>query len=201
MSYVKDTFFGGAEKDAAKAQEAAARQGLALQQETFEESQARLQPYTEYGAEAYRQQAAAAGALGPEAQEAAFQAYRESPAVQFMREQGIRDINRQSIGRGGIGGGERLKALTQFSQGLAMQDFYNQQQRLGGIAQTGLTTATNLGNLGSGFAMQGSSLYGNIGQAQANRMIGKAQGARAGIQGLAAMATGLRGNLKWLKAK
>jgi hypothetical protein len=73
------------------------------------------------------------GALGPEAQADAFEAFQDSPGVDFLRERGLRGVDRRAAAGGGLGTGRRLEALTQFSQGLALQDLQRQLGVLGGV--------------------------------------------------------------------
>lgn len=84
-------------------------------------------------AAALNQLRAFSGALGPQAQKEAFQQFEESPGVAFLRERGIRGINRQLAAGGNLGSGSRLEALTQFSQNLAKQDLQRQLGLLSGI--------------------------------------------------------------------
>lgn len=191
MSFIKDTFFGGAEKKAGRAQAAAAREGAAIIREQFEDVKARLDPFIEPGAPALQQQAALSGALGPDAQREAFAAFQESPGVQFLREQGLRGINTGEAATGGLGGGERLRELTRFSQGLALQDFNAQFNRLGAVTGTGLTAAGNLGGV-SGVAAAGQSqALQAAGAAKAGGIVGQAAGRREGIAQVAQVIGGI----------
>jgi hypothetical protein len=214
MSKVKDTFFGGAEKKAGKAQQEAAREAARLTKEQFEDVKVRLDPFisgaiggvdntariqeldqqiqrlqsfsggggflgglagqagsaqlqqliaerdqlvSESGqGGSFQIQQALSGALGPEAQGLAFEQFQESPGVEFLRNQGLRLIESGAGATGGLGGGDRLRALTEFSQGLALQDLSNQFNRLGAVTGTGLTAAQALGGV-SGQAAAGQS--------------------------------------------
>ena len=88
---------------------------------------------TQDPAAALNQLRAISGALGPDAQAEAFQAFEESPGVAFLRERGLRGVDRRAAAGGGLGSGRRLEALTQFSQGLALQDLVRQTGVLGGV--------------------------------------------------------------------
>lgn len=249
MGFVKDTFFGGAEKKAGQAQERAARESTEFQREQLDvqrtEAQrvervnrlearraegirredvglaiGELRPFTEQeaGLSLQRQQALS-GALGAEAQSQAFTEFQESPNVAFLREQGLRQIGAGAGAGGGLGGGDRLRELTKFSQGLALQDLEGQfgrlgatalgeegvlsrrQQAAGGIAglQAGRSgdfrsgaVSADVGGLISGIS---GGIQG-IGAAQAATKLGKAAGARAGVQQVASgVVGGLSGGL------
>jgi len=204
MSKVKDTFFGGAEKKAAKdvrrANEAAGRLTAAQLAQTEEE----FQPFAnqEAGLSLQKQQALS-GALGPDAQAEAFAAFEESPGVQFAREQGLRGVESEAAVTGGLGGGQRLRELTKFSQGLALQDFRNQFNQLGAtsageqaIVGREQQAVTNLANIRAGLgAQQGQAIIG-AGQAKGSGRVAQAAGLRAGLTQVAgAVSGGMTGGL------
>jgi len=124
--------------------------------------------------QSFELQQALSGALGPEAQALAFANFQESPGVQFLREQGLAGINRNTAALGGVGGGERLKALSAFNQGLALQDFNNQFARLGQITGVQQGAANVLSNLGAQQAGIGAQL--GTSQAGINANLNIAQG-------------------------
>lgn len=100
-----------------------------------------------------------------------------------MREQGLRQVGAGAAATGGVGGGERLRELTKFSQGLALQDLSSRFSRLGDVTGTGLQAAGDLGTL------RGQA---TAGQAQALQFGGK--GRALGIAGAGvAEAAGLAG--------
>ena len=162
-----------ASKDsAARSQKRGANRAAELTKKTQEENKADLlaandysnqvyQPLADAGNTAFKQQQDLAGVNGPDAQRLAFANYQQSPGVEFQRQQGMRGIE-QNLAQTGTGGGTRLKAISQFNQGLAMQDFANQFARVKDVAQTGLgatdamvknrfntTTANNAGATGA----------------------------------------------------
>lgn len=175
---------GRGAKKAGEAQAEAAEAGAALTREQFEDVKARLDPFIDPGAPALQQQAAFSGALGPEAQATAFQQFQESPGTQFLREQGLRGIESEAAVTGGLGGGERLRELTRFSQGLALQNLGNQFNQLGAVTGTGLGAAQALGGV-SGTAAAG--------QSQALQAAGTARG--TGIAGRADAFSGAIGTI------
>lgn len=184
---ITSTFFGGAEKEAGKAQARASEAAARLTKEQFEDVKARLDPFITPGAPALQQQAAFAGALGPEEQAAAFEGFQEDPGTQFLREQGLRLIDTSAAATGGLGGGERLRALTEFSQGLALQDLSRRFGQLGAVSGTGLGAAQALGGVSGTAAAGQSQALQAAGAARAGGITGQAAGLRAGIQGTAAL--------------
>lgn len=181
---IKNTFFGGAEKEGGKAIQEGAQEAAAVTRELFGETKEQLLPFIEGGQSAFEKQQALSGALGPEAQKAAFDAFQEDPGTAFLREQGVRGIDSIS-GATGRGGGERLRELTKFSQGLALQNLSGRFNQLGAGTGTGLTAAQALGGV-SGSAASGISQAIQTGAAgQAAGITGQAAGIRGGIQQLA----------------
>lgn len=178
-------------KEAASAQIQAAKRGEALTEERFEAVREGLQPFISGAGPAFEQQQALSGALGPEAQAAAFQAFQEDPGTGFLREQGLRLIETGAAATGGTGGGERLRELTRFSQGLALQDLSARFNRLGAVTGTGLQAAQALGGV-SGTATAGQvAQIGQGGAAQALGTLGAQQATSQGIQQLVGQIPGL----------
>lgn len=156
-SFVETNLLGGAEREGARAQEEAALRAQELAGGRFEQI---VTPGLEIGQQAQQQQAALSGALGPEAQQAAFQGFQESPGTAFLREQGLREVGSQAA-LTGQGGGNRLRALTEFSQGLALQDLSRQQGQLQNLSQQGIqlagTGATLTGLETGGISAEGAA--------------------------------------------
>ena len=122
--------------------------------------------------------------------------FKESPGYQWQLEQGLGAIERG--GPGGKLGGSRMKALMEYGQGLAAQDYgnflnryitgvVNPQMQLSGMGQL---ATSGLGNLGQ----QTGGNIGNMllmgGQNQANMLMNQAN-VKAGLYGNLA---GLGGN-------
>jgi len=138
-----------------------------------------------------------AGALGPEEQAQAFAAFQEDPGTGFLREQGLRLVETGAAATGGTGGGERLRELTRFGQGLALQDLSNRFNRLGATARgeeaviaRQQAAAGTLGGLRAGAGAQQSQLLLGAGQAKAASITGSAAGLRGGLTQLAGGITG-----------
>jgi len=187
---VKDTFFGGAEKKGAKAEQRAAEAGAKLTAEQLAVTEGQVSPFISQGATpSLEAQQALSGALGPDAQAEAFANFQEDPGTEFLREQGLRLVNTGAAVTGNVGGGERLRELTKFSQGLALQDLSSRFNRLGvtaggeeDVIRRQQDAACGLGGLRAGsIAQQAGSLL-QAGQAKSRGITGAAAGLRAGIQ-------------------
>jgi hypothetical protein len=86
----------------------------------------------------------------------------------------MRGIERSAAARGGATGGNALRALTEFNQGMASQqfgDFYNRTAARAGVGQT---TANNLATLGQNSANSISGLLQAGGDARASGIMGQA---------------------------
>lgn len=209
MSKIKDTFFGGAEKRAGRKQAEAFGQAGELVSEQFGVTEEQISPFLERqvtpeaGLSLQKQQAIS-GALGPEAQAEAFAAFEESPGVAFAREQGVRGIESETAVTGGAGGGDRLRELTRFSQGLALQDLQNQFGRLSvtGAGERDVVAqeaqeierqqraAFGLGGIRGSTAVQEANLLTGGAAKVAEGITGSAAGLRAGVQQVASAVVG-----------
>ena len=111
----------------------------------------------------------------------------QTPGYQFELQQGEQAVLDKASATGGVGGGNTLKALTDYGQGLAsttyqqqLQDYMAQQQAqlgalqtsvgsgqaaAGGLASAGQTNASNIGNLITGGAA--ATAAGQVGSANA----------------------------------
>lgn len=122
--------------------------------------------------------------------------YQQSPGYAWQMSQGIDAVQNSAAAAGGIGGGNTLKALTTYGQGLAntdyqqaLQNYMAQQQQsysmLGQTANAGQNAAAGLGGIS---AQVGGQVGGNIigaGNAQAAGTIGQANAIGGGINSLA----------------
>ena len=97
----------------------------------------------------------------------------QSPGYQFRLSQGQESIQNLLASRGGLKSGAAMKALEQFAQGTASQEFGNQVGYLQNLSNMGLQSATAMGNyqFNAGANMASASQQGILGQgmAMANR--------------------------------
>jgi hypothetical protein len=187
---IEDYFMGSTRS--ARAQENAAREGIASQERMFDASMATQKPWLEEGEKYLRALSGdiAGGAFDVDPGQFQFD-YQKSPGYDFMMSEGLKGIGRGASARGGRGAGGTDMDMMQFAQGLAAQDYgnqynraygeysdnYNRQltrtgnqyNRMAGMAGIGQTAAGNV----SGMQMQqGQNLFSghmNVGNAQANR--------------------------------
>jgi len=172
MSWLGDQFFGGAEKKAAQRQMDAARGAQLAAEQRDREIQATYQPYLDSGTNALGAESTLLGTDGsdPAAQ---LEALRNSPGYEFQRQEGDRAISGNSSAAGMLGSGNRLKALTQFGQGLADQTYNTRVNQLGDVANRGLSATNSAGSSRRSLGAQIDGYGMDIGSYDASRFMGK----------------------------
>ena len=218
MSFIKDKFFGGAEKEAGKRQAEAAGiaaetraagfrgavaprvGGLESAAQVFGETlrggreDLGIDEFVAGGRSSFQQQLAQSGALGPEAQQAFFDQFNISPATEFRLGEARRFVESGGAEFGGLGGGNRLRRLQEIGLGLIQEDLTTQFNQLGTLTGRGIQAA----GLGVPLLQQeAGGLAGietSIGEARARGIEGAAGVEALGTQeAAAARAAGLLG--------
>lgn len=164
-----------ASSDAADAQANAARMGITAQQDAQAQMRALLAPYVSAGAPALSGMQALLGLSGPESEQAAIDRIQNSPTFQAMARQGEEAIIQRASATGGLRGGNLQAALAQFRPQMLNQQIAQQYERLAGLTALGQQSAAGVGTAGIQTGTNISNLYGNIGQAQAQGILGQAQ--------------------------
>lgn len=124
-------------------------------QPLFQQAAQGVQAFSPAGLQAQEMQAALSGLRG---QEAFNQALINSPAQQFLREQGERAVINQATALGGLGGGNVLQELQRQGQGLAATQLQQQINNLAGLSGQGLQAA----GMGGQFLSQAGQQQGNL---------------------------------------
>ena len=163
----------------------------------FGEAQQLFNPFMQQGGQAFDLQAAYSGALGPDAQAKAFADFKSSPQQAFLQSQGEEAILRNAAATGELGGAKTKQALMEFGQGLASQDFQQQFNNLGGLAQQGLGATgmsagltQGLGGLRSNLGTNVATLRSSIGQVQNAGAQAQANAETEGVGNLLGLAFG-----------
>jgi hypothetical protein len=133
-----------------------------------------LNPFLDVGQQALQQEAALSGALGNEAQAAAFQNFNESPGQKFLREQGEKAALRGASSQGRSLSGSVLAELQNRGTGLAQQDFGNQLARLSSLAGRGQQAGGSIANILQGQGVNLANLSSQ--EAQQLAQIAQSQG-------------------------
>lgn len=174
---------GNAARDAANKQSDAANQASQLQKQEYDQTRADQQPWREAGTQALSQM-----------QDPGFQKsftmsdFQQDPGYAFRMQEGQKALERSAAAGGGFNSGAFSKALTQYGQNFASNEYQNAYNRfnndqtnrfnrLSSLAGAGQTANSQIGAAGQNYA-------NNAGQ----NMMGaaNAQGA-AGIAGANAM--------------
>lgn len=202
-----------AAKDASRAQAEASAASIAEQQRQFDAVQSLLRPYVQAGTgaigefepyqqagqQAFQQQQALAGLLGPYAQQAAISQVESSPFFQSQVRQGEEALLQRASATGGLRGGNVQGALAQFRPQMLQQAIEEQYGRLGGFAGAGLgasealyrggqASAAGQASMAQTVGTNISNLLGQQGAARAAGTLGQAEAYSGAVSGLSNIA-------------
>jgi hypothetical protein len=184
---------------AAGAQRDAANQALGVQRDVWGQQQANQAPYLQAGqsslADLLQQMHAGAFDVNPSQ-------LAQDPGYQFRMQQGQQALERSAAARGGLATGGTLRSLARYSQGVAsdeLQNAWTRRQgafnRLASVANMGQGAANSLGQFGNHYADSASSLYADIGNANAAGQMGVANAVSGAANGIGGMAGDVFGGL------
>lgn len=153
-----------AAESAAKAAKYTAKQATQLQHDIYQQNREDLAPWREAGTNALEsiQNALKDGS-----------AYKKSPGYDFRLAEGSKAINRSAAAGGGALSGKTLKALNQYGQDYATNDYQNYLNRyynLAGLGQVGVTGSVSNGN---NYANNYSNTMNNLGNSLQNAAYNK----------------------------
>ena len=169
-----------AAESAAETQAGASRAGIAEQRSQFDEVQKLLAPYVQAGTgaitqflpfqqagqQAFQQQQALAGLLGPEAQQKAIAAIEGGAGYQAQIQAGEEALLQNASATGGLRGGNIQAALAQFRPQMLQRAIDQEYVRLGGFAGAGIGASEALFRGGqasaAGQASQAQTLGTNV---------------------------------------
>lgn len=164
---------------AASTEANAANQASQVQQAEFAQTQQNLAPYINQGPGALNSlQSLVSG--GPQAAAQLSQ----TPGYQFQLQQGLQALLDSRSATGGVGGGNTLKALTQYGQGLAGSTYEQQINNLMGLTNLGESAAAGQGQLGAQVAQGIGSNITGAGNASAAGTIGATNAIGGGINNI-----------------
>ena len=153
-----------AAKDAAKAQVAGADAATAEQQRQYDQTRTDFTPYREAGT----------GALAQiqKLNSGDYSSFNASPDYNFTRAEGQRGLEQSAAARGGAFSGNALRALSDYNQGLASQQYGNYYNRLADLAGAGQHATGSVAQFGAEKANQigANDLY--AGDARASGLVG-----------------------------
>ena len=130
---------------------------------------------------------------GSAAAQAAFDQYRKSTGYDFRVNQGLNAVNSGYAGRGSIKSGAAMKAINDYGQGMASQEFGNYLGALGNQQSLGMSAGSALAGVGQNYANSLGNIYQQNGANQANAALTKASAIGSGVNGLANIAGSILG--------
>ncbi len=185
MSFIKDAFFGGAEKKAAKKQAEGITEGIGEQQRQFDLTREDFAPTIEAGDVGRERLLELLGLRGAEAEAGAISNFQESPGQKFLRERAERTLLRNQSAIGGLGGGNVRTALQEQAIGIASTQLGERKNRLAGVAGAGTGATTAQAGVTSGISTNISNLLQNRGDVRGSGITGAAAGLRGGLSRVA----------------
>lgn len=174
---------GRAAKSAAGQESNAIQQGINLLRQNYGQAQTNLQPFIGGGTSALNTLLGFYG-LGPNPQgaQAGFTQFQQTPFYQFPFQQGMLGLNRGLAASGLIGSGAALKEGAQFASGLASSGLGSYLSGLSGLASSGQTAATSLGQIGQNVGTTALQGFTNQGVAQGAGTVGQSNALSQGLQ-------------------
>lgn len=181
MSIIRDALFGGAETKAAEAEATGITEGIAEQRRQFDLTREDFDPSIEAGDVARERELEFLGLRGVGAEQAAIDAFTESPGQKFLRERQERAILRNASATGGLRGGNVLEELQERAFGRASTRLGERQDRLRRVAAGGTGAVGTQAGIGANLSSNIARLQARRGEARATGIRGKAAGQREGI--------------------
>lgn len=156
---------------AARSQQRAADQQIAYSEETRDLIRGDMAPYRQGGQQAQNALMFETG-LGPRPE--GYGGYQQSPGYDFRLGEGVNALDMSAAAGGDLFSGRTGKAITEYGQNFATQDYGNYLNRLSGLAGSGQNAA----------AASGTALTNN------NAMVNQALGAQGNAAAAGAVGMG-----------
>ena len=184
-----------ASKKAAKTQAASADRASEIQQANFEQTREDLMPYKQAGDTALGQLMGQMGTNGYFNQNFTGQDIYSDPSYQFRLQQGQDSIESSAAARGSLVSGATLKALQNYGQESASQEYGNAYNRFNADQTNRYNRLSNLVGIGQNAAAQVGNAGAQTAQAVANNTMAGANSIAAGQVGSANAWSGAANNL------
>lgn len=180
---------------AANAQEQASANATQEQQREFDANQANLKPFRDAGLSVLPELQSGLAPGGEFNKNFTLADFNEDPGYQFRMDQGQKALEASAAARGGALSGGALKAISQYGQDYASNEYsnaynrFNNDQttrfnRLSALAGTGQTATNTIGQLGAQTSSDIAQNTLSAGNAQAAGYIGQANAVNSGISSL-----------------
>lgn len=174
----------GANK-AAGAQGDAAKQAAAIQQQQMAENRANFDPFIKGGQGASNLLQSFYGLNGDQALgQSALERFYQSPDYQFALRGGRDALDNSAAARGGVLGGNQIRAQTEYGAGLATQNLGGYLGRLSGMAGQGVQAASGVAGTNTMGAKYAGDATMGAGTAEASGILGMTKGFNSGLNSL-----------------
>lgn len=164
---------------AAKAQSRSADAQMQLQREMYDQTREDLGGYREAGGLGLE---ALMYEMGLGAAPKDYGGFTATPGYDFRLKSGNDSINALAGARGGLHSGATLKALADYNQGMASDEYGNYLNRLAGLTDMGASAASGQAGANNALAQMGSSSLAQKGNAQSAGAIGVGNALQGGLQ-------------------
>ncbi len=164
---------------AAKAQSRSADAQMQLQREMYDQTREDLGGYREAGGLGLD---ALMYEMGLGAAPKDYGGFTATPGYDFRLQSGNDSINALAGARGGLHSGATLKALADYNQGMASDEYGNYLNRLAGLTDMGASAASGQAGANNALAQMGSNSLAQKGNAQSAGAIGIGNALQGGLQ-------------------
>ncbi len=183
----------GVQSDAANKAAALQQQAMDYQKGNYDKAAGNLNPFIQTGQGANNLLGSFYGINGsdPALGRNALEAFQKSPDYQFALKGGSDALDNSAAAKGGMIGGNQMRAQTEYGQGLATQNLQNYLKQLNSMSGQGIQAGGYLGSIGSSVGGQVGTSALNIGNsgmaagtAQASGILGDVKGFNSGVSSL-----------------
>ncbi|AYA04628.1 DNA transfer protein p32 [Acinetobacter sp. WCHAc010034] len=165
---------------AAKAQANSADQASQVQWDMYNQTRQDLSPYSDAGKSALQQLMSKMGEGGYFNQTYTGQDVYNDPSYQFRLNQGLGGVQQGAAAQGGLLSGATQKALNNYAQNFASQEYSNAYNRFNADQTNQYNRLANLAGMGQNAAAQTGNAGLQTGQAVANNTMAGANAQAAG---------------------
>lgn len=157
----------GAADDAAEAQVRAAREATDIQRQMYNQARSDQEPWRASGVRAL------AGMEDKDfSRDFGTSDFQQDPGYAFRMAEGQKALERSAAARGGLQSGGTLKALTQYAQGVASDEYGKAYERFNADRDRRFGRLSNLAGMGQNSAQSMGQHSMNFGQMAGNNMMG-----------------------------
>lgn len=167
-------------KKAAQTQADATARASEIQKEMYDQTRKDLDPYRVAGGNALEQMMGKMAPQGYFNQTYTGQKLYDDPSYQFRLQQGLGAVEQGSASRGNLLSGATLKALNNYAQDYASQEYHNAYNRFNADQTNQYNRLSNLIGMGQNAAVQQGNAGMQTGQAVANNTMAGANAIATG---------------------